>query len=468
MLKFRTPVVIFVMTFLIISIVPSWSQDKKPEPKHAPNALPGVEPAMLTPEYWIALQEDADAVIMTPLQIERFNEKLRNNELATSSYEGGLINPILPLGLPDTLPGDSLKVMLKRDIEQLFSPDKLYGSEDFYDGRNAIYNDKMKQDIVDDMNIDGIPSVIKRRFGIVVNHSGVRNYPTHVPGYTDTEWEMDRFQITDICIGNPVSILHESVDGDFLYVESTIALGWISAKDIAAANLKTIRNFVNDKNFLLASADKVPVYGDPSFRNFAQYFYFSATMPLIKHNSKGYTVKMPYRMSDGSLGTSKGYVKPDADVHIGYFPYTKQNVLTQIFKLLNTPYGYNGQDNKRDCSGILREVFRCFGIITGRYIWSEPNNQVKIDPKLSTNEKIANVEKIEPVITVVEGSYHFALLLGKAHNGELYFMHQGGWGYDEGDQHYYVNRVSINNVTHTWYHIDNPFLYSTVRLGQNN
>ena len=161
MLKFRTPVVIFVMTFLIISIVPSWSQDKKPEPKHAPNALPGVEPAMLTPEYWIALQEDADAVIMTPLQIERFNEKLRNNELATSSYEGGLINPILPLGLPDTLPGDSLKVMLKRDIEQLFSPDKLYGSEDFYDGRNAIYNDKMKQDIVDDMNIELVIPVIK-------------------------------------------------------------------------------------------------------------------------------------------------------------------------------------------------------------------------------------------------------------------------------------------------------------------
>ncbi|MFC1607432.1 SH3 domain-containing protein [Candidatus Latescibacterota bacterium] len=459
-------VLLFTILFLVSSTTATWSQDEKPKPVNAPNALPGVEPEMLTPEYWIGLQGDADTVIMTPQEIERFNEKMRSNKLTTSSYEGGLTNPILPIAFHAQLPGDSLKVWLKRDVDELFTPEPLYGSSDFYDGRNVIYDDGMKRDLADKMNLDTVPDTVTRRFGIVINHSSMRRYPTHVPGFTDPMWEMDRFQLTDICLGHPVSILHESSDGDFLYVESSIALGWIAAQDVAIAERITIRALTGTTNFLMAAGDKIPVYGDPSFVSFARYFYFSATMPLIEHNSRGYVVKMPSRAPDGSLVVARGYVKPDADVHIGHFPYTKRNMLTQIFKLLNTPYGYNGQDNKRDCSGMLRVVLRCFGITTSRYIWSEPATRTRIDPKLGTEEKLEKVAEIEPVITVAEGSYHFVLYLGKAHTGDLYFMHQGGWGYDEGDQHYNVNRVSINNVMHSWYHIDNPYFYWTVKTEQ--
>lgn len=35
----------------------------------APDTLPGVEPAMLTASYWVALQNDANAVIMSPADI---------------------------------------------------------------------------------------------------------------------------------------------------------------------------------------------------------------------------------------------------------------------------------------------------------------------------------------------------------------------------------------------------------------
>ena len=42
-------------------------------------------------------------------------------------------------------------------------------------------------------------------------------------------------------------------------------------------------------------------------------------------------------------------------------------------------------------------------------------------------------------------------------------MHQGGWGYDEGDQHYIVNRVSINDVEHKWFHISQTNLYTVMK-----
>jgi len=441
-----------------------------------------VDPEMLTPEYWIALHEDADKVIMTPDEIARFNEHVRNKKVVFRDYygkpdpldskysitlEGPLMNPILPLDLPGSFSGNTLRSRLSGNIEALFKPPALWRSRDFFDGRNAIYNDSMKQELVEKINMDSIPDTITRRFGIVVNHANLRYYPTEVPGYHDTEHEVDRFQGGALLIGMPVAILHESVDGDFLYVETPVSYGWVLARDIAIAQRQQIRVLTDDPNSLVAAGDKIPVYGDPSFGNFSRYFYFSAAMPLVNHDGNGYVVKMPYRMTDGSLGVTNGYVKPDADVHIGYFPYTKRNILTQIFKLLNTPYGWEDQDDKRDCCGTMWVLLRCFGIVTGRlpnFILKASDHQHYINPNLSAEEKMAEVEKLKPVITMAGNSGHIVLYLGKARNGMLYFMHQAGWGYkDENGDHLIANRVSINAATHSWYHIDKPNVFTTMK-----
>ena len=459
----NTAILRLVIFSFLMTVSTSQAQDSKP--RHAPDALPGVEPEMLKPEYWIGLHKDADTVVMTPREITRFNRNVRTKKVERISCEGPLRNPLLPLELPEKYPGDSLRVWLESNSDKLFHPDDMWGSRDLYDGRNAIYNDAMKQDLVDDMNMDGIPDVITRRFGIIVNHTNVRQYPTHVPGYHNTETELDRFQITDLTIGNPVAVLHKSVDGDFLYVESPIARGWIDARDIAVADRRTILDLTENRRFLMAAGDKVPIYGDPSFENFARYFYMSATIPLLSNDRNMYTVEMPYRNPDGSLGIVNGYVKQDADVHIGRLPYTKRSIITQMFKLLNTPYGWHGQDNKRDCVGTLRVVFRCCGLMTGRQMRDASAWRVEFDSSLERQEKIAEVSKIEPVITTASGPGHIALYLGKARNGMLYFMHQGGWGYnDEDGNHLIVNRVSINPVTHSWYSIERPNVFTTMKL----
>ncbi|MCE5252142.1 SH3 domain-containing protein [bacterium] len=462
MRKSHITLILCIIFAAVLSVLPALSQ--QPKPRHAPNALPGVEPQMLTPEYWIGLHDDADTIIMTPEVIERFNEKNRTKKEARISYEGPLYNPILPLELPDTVPGDSLRARLASNADKLFHPEDMYGSRDFYDGRNAIYDDSMKQEIVDRMNMAAIPDVITRRFGTIVNHASVRQYPTDVPGYHDTEIELDRFQITDLCIGNPVAVLHESVDGDFLFVESPIACGWIAAGDIALADRAAIRALVEAPDFLVATAHRVPVYGDPDYKNFSRYFYMSATMPLIRHTESGYIVYMPYRKPDGSLGFTNGYVRPDADVHIGYLPYTKRSIITQMFKLLNTPYGWHGQNNKRDCVGTLRVVFRCTGIVTGRSISSASDHRIPVESSLSVEEKLKKVGDIEGIITIAGSPGHVALYLGKAQNGMPYYMHQGGWGYnDENGEHLIVNRVSINVATHSWFNISQPDVYTVIR-----
>ncbi len=472
-------IVILLLAFLLClfcSTLSAQEQKQKPKPVHAPNALPGVEPEMLTPGYWIALQPDADKVIMSPAQIEQFNAKNRARKVVLRDYygktdpiEGGtigytdlmkrgvLMNMIRPLYLPATLPGDSLRTWFK-NLETWLD------SRDFYDGRNATWSTEMKRDLLADMNEKAIPSTITRRYGIVVNHTNVRFFPTEVPGYSETQYEMDLFQATSLLSGNPVTILHESANGDFLYIESHLTRGWVIAENIAIGTREEVRKLAEGKRFLMATADKVPVYGDPQFKAFSRYLYFAATMPLVSKGPNGYVLRMAYRKTDGRIGIANGYVRPEADVNVGRLPYTKRNVYTQIFKLLNTPYGWIDQDNKRACSGTMRVLLQCFGIEVGAYpsfILPATDHVVYYDPKLTTEQKIAEVEKLEPAISMAGNAGHIVLLLGKAKNGKLYFMHQAGWGYDEGDQHYFVNRVSINPVDFKWYHINGAPIFST-------
>ena len=462
-----------VTVFIVLASL-VWAQENKP--KHAPNTLPGVEPEMLLPDYWIALNSDVDKVVMTPEEIENFNEKNRERKVVFRDYygksdplerdfertliKGPVMNLIKPLELPDRLPGDSLRVRLNSNIKWLYS-------RDFYDNRNAIYNDSMRQEIVHVMNLNEIPDEIVRRFGIVVKRANVRHYPTDVPGYSDTNYELDLFQATALYIGNPVSVIHRSADGSLLYIESPVSRGWVAAETIAFTKKDEIKSITEDNNFLMATANKVPIYGSPGFTDFSRYFYLSATLPLVAKNKSFYVVKLPYRQPDGKLGVTEAYVKPDADVHIGYLPYTKRNMLVQFFKLLNHPYGWADQDNKRDCSGTQRVLLRCFGIKTGRhpsFILSSSDHQYYINPNLSAEEKKTEIAKLEPVITLAGNSGHIVLYLGKARNGQQYFIHQAGWGYDdENGEHFIVNRVSINSFDHNWYDVNRPNVFTTFK-----
>jgi hypothetical protein len=190
-------------------------------------------------------------------------------------------------------------------------------------------------------------------------------------------------------------------------------------------------------------------------------------MPLLRKTADGYTVSMPYAAPDGTLRMTEGFIRPDADVHVGFVPYTKRNVINLLFRLLNRPYGWGDQDNKRSCAGTMRVLFRCFGFTTGRhpsFLLSSSDNRTFIDPAWSEEHKVEEVSKIEPFVTIAGTPNHVVLYIGKGHNGKLYYMHQAGWGYeDDNGEHLYVNRTTISAADHAFYHINTPTVYNIMR-----
>ena len=64
MLKTKLFIIVYVMIILMVAISLLYAQDSKP--RYAPNALPGVEPEMLTPEEAMSAFVGGDSLTLKP------------------------------------------------------------------------------------------------------------------------------------------------------------------------------------------------------------------------------------------------------------------------------------------------------------------------------------------------------------------------------------------------------------------
>lgn len=79
-----------------------------------------------------------------------------------------------------------------------------------------------------------------------------------------------------------------------------------------------------------------------------------------------YIVRIPVRTQRGRLTCAEAGIPASCDVHIGYLTYNRENVLRQAFKTLGNVYGWGGSLYSRDCSALVMDVYRCFGILLPR------------------------------------------------------------------------------------------------------
>ncbi len=241
--------------------------------------------------------------------------------------------------------------------------------------------------------------------------------------YSAARVMLDRFQFTDSISAYP-SRCCRSADGD---------ISWRKHPRGRLDPLGGTRGFAEPRTaprcvpegFSHGRADRGPFYGDPGCRSFARHLYMSETMPLAAKSTKRYTVRMGYRKPDGSLGVTTGYLRPGADVHEGWMPYTKRTVLAQMFRLLNTPYGWHGRTTSATAWGPCAWCRRAG-------LENRPRHKLASDTR-----PVDRVERREKPPSSPASSRSsrwrqnpaYALLLGRARVGKLYFMHQGGWGY---------------------------------------
>src|SRR5690606_29638771 len=178
--------------------------------------------------------------------------------------------------------------------------------------------------------------------------------------------------------GDPVVVVHESRDGDWLFVVSQRYAAWIERQYVAEGDKSAIHAWGRRAPFLVvtgatARTAYTPEHPDvsdvqlemgvrvPVLADWPAMDTVNGQLPAAAH-----VIELPVRGEDGRLSFAPALLPRANDVASDYLPLTEANLIRQSFKFLGDRYGWGHCYTPRDCSGFASEIYRSFGVLLPR------------------------------------------------------------------------------------------------------
>lgn len=296
-------------------------------------------------ENWINYYRsfaDPDTIILDANSIAAWNKKIRS--ACPTMHDMA--------DVPETLTGAEVREMIRQG--------KPPAAQKYDRHRNPI-DGKHLDEIEANKNLSAVPDTVYPKTGIVTSRTNVRSVPSSTNFFdeTDTNKYYDRIQESELILGTPVWVLHESLDGGFYFVQSYFYSGWVNQEEVALADTESYRKYIPEENkaMVCITAASTEVWG--------KRLDMGAVFPYCSDTADTLSMELPCRDANGRLYTEIVSVSKH-EARYGYLPYTMSNFYTQAFKYEGILYGWGGADNGVDCSGFVCAVFRSFGIYLPR------------------------------------------------------------------------------------------------------
>ena len=414
----------------------------------APGLLPSTHREMKTAGFWISRHPYPDKVIMTPAQVEKFNQSIREELKLTKDIAR----------MPQTVEGKSLH----QELEGIL---KGFAGTGYYLSTGRRADRKFFQAIEKNMALERIPGQAGVQFGLVVHYADQRLLPTKEPIYQKRgDVDFDELQNSALDVGTPVAVVQTSADGKWYYVESPLTPGWVEVEKIALCSAEGLKDFLSRTDFVVVVNPKADIFLDEAKTQYYDYARMGAQLPM--NQSVGATlvpngraqgpplqeaIIFPFRNEEGRLILKTGYIDSE-DIHDGYLAYTPRNIIRQAFKMLNAPYGWGGMYGEQDCSRFLQEIFATAGINLPRN--SSAQAQVgkrfaEFTVSTTDRQKLSVLSEAVGGTTILPMKGHIMLYLGMV-DERPYAIH-AVWAYREkgrvaADVIRVINRVAVTDL----------------------
>jgi hypothetical protein len=392
---------------------------------------------MERPEFWIKKIKNPTDQLLTPEEVEKMNEdNLRKKDLHLYRIKD----------LEEDWTGGEILSFLDEDWENFGTTGEVgYGKSEVPPGAS------FRNELRDKLNRKAIKESNRILFGLVVKRTDIRVFPTDEPSPLPEGF--DRFQHSSISPGSPIGIYHFSQDKGWAYVQTQMIRGWIRTDHLAIAKERSeVVDYEGAKDRLVVTGNFIHVFGDPSFQKSLFLSQMGDSFPLlgileIKMGNPCYIISIPWREGDGQLTFRKGYIRRDEDVHRGFLSYTQVNLARQAFKMLNHPYGWGDRLGGRDCSRLIMDLFRTFGILMPRN--SKEQARVGVDlgrvKGKSASEKRKVLGQAIPLVTTLRLPGHIMLYLGRD-KGRHYVIHSL-WGIQGPEKVETIGKVVVSDLS---------------------
>ena len=335
-----------------------------PVPENIP-VTAGTTRNMLRPGYWTTGRQDR--LLFTAEEIADFNE---NNPLYVLYYspEKGRSVKLYMYDLPETLDGYIVKTLI--------APQK---AKDFTSGGKTAYVNGKASDaaywngLVKNCAAGSIPGTVDPVYAVSVRRTVSYVLPSDdfVSGEPDEKYINDMVS-AEVMPFTGVVILHESADKEWSFILNGTVCGWTRTEDLCICSDKdqwlaaarpesfitvTGCEIVMDETAVPTASSGMVLPMGTKLR-----LASGSTTAVSGRSALGcYTVEIPFRRDDGTLGFEQALVPVSEDVCEGYPAMTSSSVIEQAFKFLGRVYGWGGTLSSNDCSGFIRQVYSCYG-----------------------------------------------------------------------------------------------------------
>ena len=370
--------------------------------------MPNVSNEMQNPQYWIEKMNNPNEMIMTLAEINEFNKALQKE----------LPSHVVDLSI---LPERYTKNALEQYINLPFPKEDAY-----VEGKKLTENDWNQ--LRGQLNLQALKDTNPVQYGFTVIRTNLKIFPT--PAIVSDEaadLAFDQFQDSAILANEPVLILHQSLDKKWLYIRMYNCGGWVLASDIGiCSNREAWLKNQQQEQFLVVTGNQIKLDNNPfSPATSDMEFTMGTILPLATKSEildfvdgrapyDNYVVKMPIRLSNGTVSYKLALIPVSKDVRVGFLPYTRANIIKQAFKMQGDRYGWGGMLGARDCSALVLELYRCFGFNLPRNAETQSKGPGKIADlsELSISGKSKLLDALLPGATL-HFPGHVMLYLGK-------------------------------------------------------
>lgn len=420
-------------------------------------------------DFWIKISKEAKEELLNKSKVEKYNEE---------GFKRGYLKNIFkePEAVTKEYIIKKIEEISKSPSVPLFIEGTLLKEDYFKDLRAAL-------------NLVSLKEQVFLRYGIITKRTEGKAFPTEDKVYKKPEeYALDRFMETALYVGEPCIVYHESLDGQWYFCSTVNATCWVNRNDIALGTKKAVEAYANPKEFIVVTGKKLHLGYNPIEKNISelaidmgvrlpienQWDYDTAIYDMYPEGN--YIVKLPLRGQDGTLTFTKALVPVNEDVHEGYLRCTRGNILKQIFKFQGERYGWGGEFNGRDCSALIVDTLRAFGILFPRNSGEQLNKSIGksiLFDEENKETKLNAIKNLKPGdLIFLRG--HVVMVLGKC-KGDTYIIHDTigtelDINTDEGSKRSFIpiNGVTVSNLNKIYTSTGVNYIEATIGIKQFN
>ena len=376
--------------------------------------------------FWVLKNNAGDQVMLDEEQRGLFNRKIREAGLDVTEMK------MLPSSIP-----------VKEFLPWITNMWAMQGTV-YRNGKEVT--EAEKEAIRNNLNLASLPQeneAVNVQYGVTVRQALIRNLPL-ADGLFDSPDDVyyDNVQDSALEAGEPVAVLHESLDKNYYYVRLYNLFGWIARADVALCTREQWLKYADPQDFLVVTGRDydIRVNGEDVFH------LMGAKLLLLQEKKNRWQVLLPYKdHKTGLLKEKQLWLAKDENLHHGYLPYTSDKVLEQAFRFYGSVYGWGGSMRSVDCSSLVGSVYRTMGLDLPR----NTSKLVKMPGNVTDLTGLDREERLRAFADLRPGSPlsmkgHIMIYLGME-KGVPYIIHSCSSYYTEGRK-VYVRRVLVSDL----------------------